>query len=109
MSPIDQVLAAAKAIALSGHTPNLALVKARLSKKLPIPVIIQGLKEFKAIPKERWSSLTDLDMTHSVINEAPVMEPNIDLQQLLNTIGQLSQQIEQLTSRVHALENKVNE
>jgi hypothetical protein len=109
MSPIDQVLAAAKAIALNGHAPNLALVKAQLRSKLPIPIIIQGLKEFKAMPKERWASLADMDMSQAEDNAPHASNADLDVPQLLVTIQQLTQQIEQLTSRVQILENKVAE
>jgi hypothetical protein len=109
MSPIDQVLAAAKAIALNGHVPNLALIKSRLRNKLPIPIIIQGLKEFKALPKDRWSSLADVDMSQAEDNAQQASNTDLDLQQLLVTIQQLTQQVEQLTSRVQILENKVAE
>ena len=109
MSPIDQVLAAAKAIALSGHVPNLALVKSRLRNKLPIPIIIQGLKEFKAMPKERWASLADVDLSQAEDNALQASNTDLDLQQLLLTIQQLTQQIDQLTARVQILENKVAE
>lgn len=66
MSPIEQVLAAAKTIAVAGHTPTLALIKGKLGKRIPMPTLIQGLQQFKAIPKEQWQDLPDL---------AAMMEP----------------------------------
>lgn len=51
MSPIDQVLAAACALEASGKTPSLALIKSRVGNKIPMPLLIQGLQQFKSIPK----------------------------------------------------------
>ncbi|MGL4937427.1 hypothetical protein [Shewanella sp.] len=59
MSPIDQVLAAARALEVSGKTPSLALLKTRLGTSLPLPLLIQGLQQFKALPKAERERLIE--------------------------------------------------
>lgn len=104
MSPIEQVLATAKIIALSGHTPTLALVKSRLSNKLPMPLIIQGLQQFKAMPKSQWHAISDPLAAQTATCEDNNNDPSIDLQQLLAHLNQLQAQVSALTLRVNTLE-----
>ncbi|MGL5359171.1 MAG: DNA-binding protein [Shewanella sp.] len=88
MSPIDQVLAAARALEANGKTPSLALLKTRLGSSLPLPLLIQGLQQFKAMPKaerERLGQLpTDLQAQAPA---APKLEPGPE------TIAQLAEQL----------------
>lgn len=104
MSPIEQVLAAAKSIALSGHTPTLALVKSRLSNKLAMPLIIQGLQQFKAMPKTQWPTITEALPAETQANQVDNSDPSVDLQQLLAQLNQLQAQVNALTLKVNTLE-----
>lgn len=102
MSPIEQVLAAAKSIANNGHSPSLALIKGRLGNSIPMPVLIQGLQQFKALPKSEWQNipeLSDIPSTESL--PAEQCDPVVKLQQQVSDMQQL---IVQLTHRVHELE-----
>lgn len=62
MSPIDQVLAAARALEASGKVPSLALIKTRLGSSLPLPILIQGLQQFKSMPKADRERLAELQV-----------------------------------------------
>lgn len=66
MSNIDQVLAVARALEASGKEPSLALIKTRLGNSLPLPILIQGLQQFKAMPKAERERLAELKITHPI-------------------------------------------
>ncbi|MBR9727379.1 hypothetical protein ACFOD0_12920 [Shewanella intestini] len=104
MSSIDQVLSAAKAIAQKGHTPCLALIKARVGNHIPMPVLIQGLKQFKAMSEEQVQQINDVEPQAT---SAPETQPDID--QLVQQMSLMQQQINQLQQRIDALESQANE
>ncbi|MDO6617694.1 MULTISPECIES: hypothetical protein [unclassified Shewanella] len=81
MSPIEQVLAAAKSIAVAGHTPTLALIKGKLGTRIAMPTLIQGLQQFKAIPKEQWQDLPDLAAMIQPANTETAQDPLTALEQ----------------------------
>ncbi|MGL5046491.1 MAG: hypothetical protein ACRC6S_02650 [Shewanella sp.] len=60
MSPLDQVLAAARSLEACGKVPSLALIKTRLGSSLPLPILIQGLQQFKSMPKADRARLAEL-------------------------------------------------
>lgn len=70
MSPIDQVLAAARALEASGKIPSLALIKTRLGNSLPLPILIQGLQQFKSMPKAERERLAELQTISSTTQTA---------------------------------------
>lgn len=73
MSPIDQVLAAACALDASGKAPSLALIKSRLGNKFPMPILIQGLQQFKSMPKAERERLAALSIPE--VEEQKPTEP----------------------------------
>lgn len=98
MSSINHVLAAAKAIALKGQTPNLALIKSKVGSHVPMPILIQGLRQFKAMSKESWVDITEVEEpTHT-----PTQQPTIS--ELQNKIFHMQQQIDMLTERLTIVE-----
>ncbi|MCK8047078.1 hypothetical protein MSG37_19510 [Shewanella sp. 1CM18E] len=52
MSPIEQVLTAAKKINEQGREPTLALIKTKLGNSIPMRELIQGLQQFKSMSAE---------------------------------------------------------
>ncbi|GGB62306.1 hypothetical protein K8B83_09450 [Shewanella inventionis] len=107
MSPIEQVLAAAKSIAINGHTPSLALIKNRLGSRFPMPVLIQGLQQFKALPKSEWQNLPELaDIPAPATQGNELDSPVAQLQQQVDTMAQL---INQLTCRITELEQQFSQ
>ncbi|MCC4831051.1 hypothetical protein Q4601_00305 [Shewanella sp. 1_MG-2023] len=110
MSPIEQVLAAAKTIAMNGHTPTMALIKGKLGGRVPMPILIQGLQQFKAIPKEQWQTLPDLgdalETTKQATNDAPSMIEQQLMAQMQQMKIEFEAKIESLEKRVLQLENK---
>lgn len=106
MSPIEQVLAAAKSIANNGHTPSLALIKGRLGKSISMPILIQGLQQFKAMPKSEWQNIPELsDIPSADTLSTEQIDPVTKLQQQVNNMQQL---IVQLSHRVNELEQRAS-
>ncbi|PWI34477.1 hypothetical protein DI392_05040 [Vibrio albus] len=72
-----------------GKEPTLALVKARLSSPVPMPALITAIKSWKnskKVPKVEVARQEDSDQER---------------------IRQLEQQVQELTSRIQALEEKL--
>lgn len=102
MSPIDQVLAAACALEASGKTPSLALIKSRVGNKIPMPLLIQGLQQFKSIPKAERERLA--------AQSQPVVEETHTTDASPLTVATLAQQLAQLQQGIEqALALKNNE
>lgn len=121
MSPLDQVLAAARSLEACGKVPSLALIKTRLGSSLPLPILIQGLQQFKSMPKadrERLTELqtisptTDVPATNNTLTLA-VLAERLQMQQAYferhaeqqkTEIMQLKNELLELKQRINLLE-----
>lgn len=114
MSPLDQVLAAARSLESCGKTPSLALLKTRLGTSLPLPILIQGLQQFKAMSKAEREQLASLENAMPS-DEAPTATPPSQMlqqliteqQQLQHVIAQQQVQIQQLQHQATAMTNEM--
>ncbi|ABV88217.1 hypothetical protein [Shewanella pealeana] len=70
MSPLEQVLSAAKKISDEGRTPSLALVKTKLGTSIPMPILIQGLQQFKSMSADDIKQLS-ADCSVQAVEDAP--------------------------------------
>ena len=103
MSPIEHVISAAKSIAINGHTPSVALIKGRVGK-IPMPIIVQGLQQFKALPKSEWQAIADF-----VAPEQKVAEANeIASIEVIATQQQVMQQQVNELLQTHLIRRKVD-
>lgn len=102
MTPIEQVLAAAKAIAISGKTPNLALIKSKVGNSIPMPLLVQGLQRFKALSKAEVEALT-FEKQH-LNHESSPDKQDFSLENLQQQVQTLQQQQQVLVARIDALE-----
>lgn len=57
---MDRIILIAQQLSKEGKTPNTALIKSRLPKNVPLPMIIQGLKLWKDNPQKEILSPTAL-------------------------------------------------
>ncbi|QIR14964.1 hypothetical protein [Shewanella aestuarii] len=107
MSSIEQVIAAAKAIATNGHTPSVALIKSRVGK-VPMPLIVQGLQQFKAMPKSEWQTIPEFQapVTQQASQDMPSIEELLAQQQLM--VEQIEMLIQRVTSLEQVLAGKTN-
>ncbi|MCU8037493.1 hypothetical protein L5M37_03135 [Shewanella sp. SM69] len=123
MSPLDQVLAAARSLEACDKVSSLALIKTRLGSSLPLPILIQGLQQFKSMPKadrERLAELqtisptTDVPATNDTLTLA-VLAERMQMQQAYferhaeqqkTEIMQLKNELLELKQRINLLETQ---
>ncbi|HAY96625.1 hypothetical protein [Shewanella sp.] len=118
MSPLDQVLATARSLEACGKVPSLALIKTRLGSSLPLPILIQGLQQFKSMPKadrERLAELqtisptTDVPATNDTLTLA-VLAERLQMQQAYfeRHAEQQKKEIMQLKNELFELKQRIN-
>lgn len=100
---MDRIILIAQQLSKEGKTPNTALIKSRLPKNVPLPMIIQGLKLWKDNPQKEITSPTEPALTACADNQ---INGSIDLlieqkikrmiEPLMTEIKQLKEQIKQL-------------
>ena len=77
-------------LASEGKEPSVALIKARLTQTLPLPMIIAGLKSYKANPKQTLvEQRTKAPTKASTSLEQRVKQLETELFVLKKTIPQL--------------------
>ncbi|WP_394200362.1 hypothetical protein [Shewanella waksmanii] len=103
-SAIDQVLAAAKSISQSGRNPTLALIKTKLGTSIPMPTLIQGLQQYKAMSATEQQALVPLTV---VTEPAKVDSPATNLEELQQAYNQLNDKYSSLNQRVAELEEQL--
>ncbi|MCG9696127.1 hypothetical protein [Shewanella sp. Isolate11] len=106
MTPVDQVLAAAKQLLSSGKTPSIALLKSKLGNSVPMPVIIQGLQRFKSLSK---SEIAALQSSTDAVQTAQPEPQTISLISLNQEIQSLREQQQKLLDRVAQLESALQQ
>ena len=99
MSPLEQVLAAAKNLTESGKTPSLALLKTKLGTSISMPILIQGLQQFKSMPKCEIKDIPELKLTATLTTDTPS-----EIQQLKQEMRQLKAEYQTLLSRMDEIE-----
>ena len=102
---MDRIILVAQQLVKEGKTPNTALIKARLPKNTPLPVIIEGLKKWRDNPNKQLDNPTGptLTATHSktiVGNIDEIIDSKIALAitPLKEEIDTLKAHIQQLTA-----------
>ncbi|WP_028774512.1 hypothetical protein [Shewanella waksmanii] len=104
-SAIDQVLAAAQSISQSGRTPTLALIKTKLGTSVAMPMLIQGLQQYKSMSAADQQAIAPLNAAPAV-----VAEPKVDdIESLLQAYKQLNDKYLALAERVSELESQAKQ
>ncbi|WP_442802080.1 MULTISPECIES: hypothetical protein [unclassified Shewanella] len=101
MSPLEHVLAAAKSVASTGKQPSLVLIKTKLGNSVPLPILIQGLQQFKSMSLESIAQIQTPD-THLLQPENT--QEISELDKLKQEIKQLKDIYQQLNIRISQLE-----
>ncbi|GGI80845.1 hypothetical protein GCM10007978_18380 [Shewanella hanedai] len=101
MSPLEHVLAAAKSVANTGKQPSLALIKTKLGNSIPLPILIQGLQQFKSMSPE---SIAQIQPPSSPLSQTDNTEESSELDKLKHDFEQLKNAYQQLSIRVTQLE-----
>ncbi|MGL6013126.1 MAG: hypothetical protein ACRC0J_16745 [Shewanella oncorhynchi] len=112
MSPLDQVLAAARSLEACGKVPSLALIKTRLGSSLPLPILIQGLQQFKSMPKADRERLAELQ-TISTTTDVPATNDTLTLAVLAERMqmqqAYFERHAEQQKTKIMQLKNELLE
>jgi len=102
MTTNDEILILANKIANKGEKPTVALIKGKLSKKVPLPVIISTLKtwqhepSFITLPEEKEVN-TKKETANSLIQKTPFeQELHNELTHMKKEIVELKQLVKQL-------------
>ncbi len=66
---MERIILIAQQLSREGKVPNTALIKARLPKNVPLPMIIQGLKMWKENPQKEINVATEPALTACAGNE----------------------------------------
>ena len=99
----DEMLILVNQLANAGKKPTVAMIKAKLSKKVPLPVIISTLKVWQHDP----NFITTTDEKHEITEkentavEIDTFKQNLnsELAQMKQDIIELKQQVKQLTEQ----------
>lgn len=98
MSPLEHVLAAAKSVASTGKQPSLALIKTKLGNSVPLPILIQGLQQFKSMSQESIAQLQTFD------TRLPCAEDTNEMSEL----DTLKLELKQVKEAYHLLNNRLS-
>lgn len=98
----DEISTLANQIANKGNKPTVALIKAKLNKKVPLPIIISTLKawqhepSFIALPKEN-QTFTEKETANSLIKtDSFEQKLHKELTHMKKEIVELKQLVKQL-------------
>lgn len=100
---MDRIILIAQQLSKEGKNPNTALIKARLPKNTPLPMIIQGLKLWQDNPNKEIINPSEPAISASLESENKgafdlLLEQKIEqmIKPLLSEINLLKDQISQL-------------
>lgn len=93
---MEQIILIAQQLSQEGKTPNIALIKARLPKNVPLPAIIEGLKLWQKNPQQSIKAQLDEKSTESKKPSA-----NSELEALIE--AKLAQALAPLHAEIKAL------
>ncbi|QSX31056.1 hypothetical protein JYB88_05285 [Shewanella cyperi] len=101
MSANEHILVIARTLELQGQEPSVALIKARLSKPMPLPAIIKGLQQYKAMPEDAKARIS---VTATQVVAPAQQEAEDELTVLRRELAELRLQVQELQARVTDLE-----
>jgi hypothetical protein len=104
---MDRIILIAQQLAKEGKVPNIALIKARLPKNIPLPAIIAGLKMWASNPNKQVNSPTEPALTAStkvdnITSFDALLESKIN-----QAVAPLSAEIEALKAQLDALQQQL--
>lgn len=103
---MDKIILIAQQLANEGKTPNIALLKARLAKNIPLPMIIQGLKMWQDNPNKEINR--PIEPTLIANTKTEMSSFDLLLEAKINTmIAPLKDEITQLKIELNALKESL--
>jgi cell fate (sporulation/competence/biofilm development) regulator YmcA (YheA/YmcA/DUF963 family) len=98
----DEILILANQLANTGYKPTVAMIKAKLNKKVPLPVIISTLRIWQHDPS--FISKPEQQQQYDVTEETNIaVETNNFRQNLNDELAQIKQEIIELKQLVTQL------
>jgi len=99
----NEIISIARQLVQQGKTPTVALVKGKLSRRVPMPILIQTLQKFDSLSA---SQLLEIEH-HASDKETPAQQPDLEQQVILmrQELNTLQQQVVMLTTTVERLSN----
>ncbi|WP_299803337.1 hypothetical protein [uncultured Shewanella sp.] len=108
MSPLEKVLNAAKKISDEGRTPTLALIKIKLGNSIPMPILIQGLQQFKSMSAEDRAALSaQFSTTVDSEPEKTPMDHTKKIEKLEQELADLRGEFDLLKTQFNQLEKQL--
>lgn len=100
---MDEIFKIANQLQAQGQTPTTALVKARLTKSVPIPMIISALQRWKQNPDKFKTVSQETENTASE-NPPQALTQEQQIVELQEQVALLQRQVSQLARRLSLLE-----
>ncbi|PCI54431.1 MAG: hypothetical protein COB45_08660 [Gammaproteobacteria bacterium] len=96
----DEITILANQLANAGNKPTVALIKAKLNKKIPLPIIISTLKVWQHEP----NFISKPIEKHDITEEKNTVEETDNFRQKLNEeLAQIKQEIIELKQMIKQL------
>ncbi|ACJ30232.1 Conserved hypothetical protein [Shewanella piezotolerans WP3] len=111
MSPLDQVLCAAKQLSDEGKNPTLALIKTKLGISVAMPTLIQGLQQYKSMSDADKASIKTTAQVNAAAQEELQQQSANDQQRvakLEQELVLLKKELKAVTQRLTILESVAN-
>lgn len=100
---LSQIIAAAVTLSRKGQTPTLALLKAKVGGKVPMPLLVAGLQRFKAMTDE------EIDRVATSITPTSITAEGTETAPAETQLNDIQLQIAQLTDYCHRLEQRIKQ
>ncbi|MFT6985048.1 MAG: hypothetical protein ACJAT7_000855 [Psychromonas sp.] len=102
---MERIILIAQQLSKEGKVPNTALIKSRLPKNVPLPVIIQGLKMWKENPQKEIN-IANLPSTQTGSEESINFDGLLDAK-IKQALAPLLAEIENLQTQVKRLQQQL--
>ncbi|MDP2562233.1 hypothetical protein [Psychrobium sp. 1_MG-2023] len=100
------ILAIAKQLTQQGKKPSVALVRAKLSRPVPIPVLVKSLQYFESLSAEQ---IADIDDAQHRAPSTEKVEPLSDSQKILQQLADLTAEVVSLRKETNELKQLIKE
>ena len=107
MSPLDQVLCAAKQLSDAGKNPTLALIKTKLGISVAMPTLIQGLQQYKSMSDADKASIKTTAQINAAVqeNQQQSADDQHRVEKLEQELVLLKKELKAVTQRLAILES----
>lgn len=105
MTTNDEILILANQIANKGHTPTVALIKSKLSKKVTLPLIISTLKTWQHDPSFITLPESNKTNTDNTTEKRSTTRSNFEIE-VTNELANIRKELVSLKALIEQLANQ---